>query len=402
MNKSKLKHEGTKWVEDGVISDQQLTTILSRYEKKDASYLLIILATLLVSIAVLTFVFSDWAQVPHISRIIVMLVFMSGLYFLGNYFYEKKSQAYGVSLLLLAYIFFGATMFLTLMIYNVPLHSTWPFAIWSVVGLGLFALYKHPYILLVGLLVTLSGQIYSGLAFTSGDLYILAIYVLGYFHFVYHYPKVLLNYVFALGLAIQLLIVTLAFEQQYYWLILYFLVMYGLSVVINKASLKKALLSVSLLSVFIVKIAEVFMLQEDYDLDRFILSLLFIVLLAIVWLVVLNVKWFTEDKSEVIDLILFVPLFFLPGSFIFVIISMFLFSLYWLITSIKYQLSDRLLYGIIGFLLSVFTVYIQYAWEAMNKSLFFLIGGLLLFGISFIFGKQRHSIEKESDGGDEK
>lgn len=402
MDKSKLKKEGNKWVEDGVISEQQLTTILSRYEKKDASYLLIIFATLLVSIAVLTFVFSEWAQVPHMSRVIVMLVFMAGLYFLGNYFYEKKSQAYGVSLLLLAYIFFGATIFLTLMIYNVPLHSTWPFAIWSVIGLGLFALYKNPYILLVGLIITISGQIYSGMSFGSADLYILGIYAVGYFHFIYHYPKVLHNYIFALGLAIQLLIVTLTFEQQYYWLILYFLVMYGLSVVINKRNLKKAFLSVSLLSIFIVKIAEVFMLQEDYDLDRFTLNIVFIIILAIVWLIILNAKWFLEDRSEMIDLILFVPLFFIPGSFIIVIISMFLFSLYWLVTSIKHQLSDRLLYGIVGFLLSVFTVYIQYAWEAMNKSLFFLIGGLILFGISFIFGKQRHTIEKEADGGDEK
>ena len=51
--------------------------------------------------------------------------------------------------------------------------------------------------------------------------------------------------------------------------------------------------------------------------------------------------------------------------------------------------------GTVAFLFSTFNVYIQYAWDALNKSLFFFIGGVLLFLISFIFERQRRRLKKE-------
>lgn len=398
LDKSKLSKEGKKWVEDEIISKQQLDAILSRYPEKEASNVLLIFATLLVSIAVLIFVFSDWAQVPHISRIILMLAFMTASYVYGNYIFAKKPAGYGVSFLLLAYIFFGATLYLTLTIYNVSLESVWPVIIWSIIGLGLFELYKHPYILFVGLIGTIFGQMLSSLAYSEVNFILLAVFLFGYFHFVYHYPNKLINYVFSIGLSIQLVIIVTQLEQTYYWMSLYLLVMYSMSVVMNKVELKRALLRISLLSVFILKIWETFLLQNNYYMQDFSIDILFIVILALVWIAILNLQRWRGEKQDIIDLLLFLPLFFLPLNYLFIIISMFIYSLYWLITSMRYQIQDRFMIGIIGFVLSVFTAYVQFAWEAMNKSLFFLIGGLILFVISFFFEKQRRSIDGRTIG----
>src|SRR5690625_2792817 len=91
MNRSRLKKEGKKWVQDGIITEDQFEEILQKYIQKDQSYLLILFAVLLMSIGILIFVFSDWAQVPAISRIIMMSICMLALYAAGHYFYTKST-----------------------------------------------------------------------------------------------------------------------------------------------------------------------------------------------------------------------------------------------------------------------------------------------------------------------
>lgn len=409
MNRAKLKREGEKWVRDGIITEDQLNRIVSSYVKKDQSYILILFAALLMSLGILIFVFSDWAQVPHLSRIFMMLLSMMILYILGHHFFNrsKKQEEYnkqppilGISFILLGYVFFGATLLLIINMYNVSLHSVWPFIIWSIVGLLLYIIYEHPFLFVVGLLINIFSQIYSGMAFSAFSFMIFLIFIVGYFHYAFHRENRLFSYIFAIGLSIQLLLFSTVHIDQYYWLIFFLLLMYGLGEVIPKVSLQKAFTTISLLSVFILKMFESFLLQEDYFLKELEIQSLFFVALGIVWVGVLAFKWRQNNRLEMIDLLLFVPFFFLPYSYIFIIISMFIYSLFWLITGFQKQLDDKILSGITSFIFSTFTVYIQFAWETLNKSLFFLIGGILLFVLSFLLERKRRTNEKTSKGDD--
>src|SRR5699024_9252277 len=67
---------------------------------------------------------------------------------------------------------------------------------------------------------------------------------------------------------------------------------------------------------------------------------------------------------------------------------------FYLIYGFQQKNQANIMVGTITFLLSTFTAYVQYAWEALNKSLFFIIGGLLLFGISFILERLRRKREQ--------
>lgn len=398
MNKMKVKKEGSKWVESGIITEAQLSEILQGYKQKDSSYILIVLALIFTSIGILIFVFSDWAQVPQISRVILMLLFMFGLYVGGDYIHKNKSEIAGISMIILGYIFFGATMLLTLTIYGVSVDSAWPFVVWSIVGLAVYYFYQHDYLFFVGLMVTIIGQIVGILAFGSVSYLLFSVFIAGYFHFVFHHERTLFNYLFSIGLAVQIFLFTGQLFDEYYWVVLLFLLMYGLSVIIPKVALKQALLSISLLSIFVFRMVETFLLQDAYG--EFKINAIFLIVTGIVWLLVLACKWILGKRDEIVDLILFLPVLFLPKAFIFVILIMIVFSIYWLITSIKYQLRDKFIFGIVSFFITTFTVYIQFGWESMNKSLFFIIGGLLLFGISYFFQKQKGSFD-EVEGGDE-
>ena len=417
MNKGKLRKEGEKWVKDGIITDKQLEAILNNYVKKDQSYLLVLLAVLLIGIGILIFIFSDWAQVPHVSRLSVMVIFMLFLYIAGHYFYyrslgknaelnnsqsfdfdpNRRFHIYGISFIVLGYIFFGATLFLILNMYQVNFFNVWPFIIWSVIGLLLYSVYEISLLFVIALLITIFSQVYSAFAFSSFNLIVFLIFIFGYFHYVFHRAKPVINYIFAIGLSIQILVATLVELEQYYWFIFFTLLMYMLGEVIPKIALKQALIYVSLLSIFIFKMYESFLLQEDYFLNDLVMAPSFFIALGIVWIGAFLYEW-RRNRSELINLLLFVPFFFIPYSYIFIILSMFIFSIYWLIVGFQSKNNDKTIIGIISFLISTFTVYIQFAWETLNKSLFFLLGGLLLFVISFIFEKKRRKIEFREGG----
>src|SRR5690625_4373292 len=147
MNKNKLNREGKKWVEANIISEEQLSNILAMYKKEDRTYLLIILAALLISISMIVFIFSDWAQIPSAFKIVVMLGMMVFFYWYGHHSVSKRQRTndsskrnefIGISFILLGYMLFGTTLFLTLYMYDVTLFSAWPFVVWSVLGLFLY------------------------------------------------------------------------------------------------------------------------------------------------------------------------------------------------------------------------------------------------------------------------
>ncbi|MEI3606232.1 DUF2157 domain-containing protein [Pseudogracilibacillus sp. SE30717A] len=407
MNKEKLRKEGKNWVKDGIITDQQLEAILNKYVKKDQSYLLILFSVLLIGIGVLIFIFSDWAQVPHFSRLSIMIFCMLTFYIVGHYFAkrsttqeedsQRRSHIYGMSFIILGYIFFGATLFLILNVYQVHYLNVWPFIIWSIVGLLLYSIYENPTLFVLALLITIFTQIYSAFAFSTYSSIAFLIFSLGYFYFVFHRSNPVFNYIFAIGLSIQLVIHTVIEAPEYYWMIFFFLLMYTLAHIIPKPHLRQSLIYISLLSIFIFKIYESFLLQESYFLEDMHIQVSFFVIISICLFGAFVYKRRT-NPSELIDLLLFLPLFYLPFSFLFVILSMFVFSVYWLVVGFQRKLEDKIIIGIMSFIISTFTAYIQFAWETLNKSLFFLLGGILLFLISFILERKRRTTEIEKGG----
>src|SRR5690625_870517 len=227
MNKSQLKREGEKWVTEGIITKEQLDEILLRYVDKKQSNILILFAALLISIGILTFAFSDWSGISAVFRVMMMVVCMVILYVVGNHFFQKnRENLYGISFIILGYIFFGATLLLIINVYSIVLFNIWPLILWSIVGLFLYVLYENRYLFIIGILITTFSQIYSGLAFSSFNFIIFFLYIFGYFHYVYHRPNKFISYLFAIGLSIQSVMLSVIEFEQYYWFIIFALSIY--------------------------------------------------------------------------------------------------------------------------------------------------------------------------------
>ncbi len=393
MNKAKLHKEGKQWVEEGIITGEQLKSILDRYTKRDPFYIFITFAVLFISIGVLLFVFTDWTNILAMTRVIIIAVFMLILYVLGNYFYSNGNKTYGISFIILGYIFFGATLFLIVNVYHVSFFAVWMFFIWGVIGLIFYFIYQNVYLLSIGLFITIFGQLFSGFDTSTFHLWLFGLFIIGYFHFVFHDRHPLTSYLFVVGFQIQMLILVFSESMQYYWLILLFLLPYVLSRFLKADSFKNALIYISLLSIFIFKVYESFLLQETYFLNQIEYNVLFFIIWGIVLIGILGWEWLKNEKIELMNLILFVPLFFLPYSYIAVLLTMFIFAIYWLIIGYQRQIQQYVVIGMTSFIISTFTAYIQFAWETMNRSLFFIIGGILLFVISSFFERKRRTME---------
>jgi len=393
VNKAKLQKEGKKWVKDGIITDIQLDSILSTYKSRDPFYIFITFAVLFISIGVILFVFTDWTNILAITRVIIITIFMLILYLLGIYFHKNENKTYGISFIILGYIFFGATLILIINVYNVTFFAVWMFFIWGTVGLLLYFIYRNVYLLSVGLLITIIGQLYSGIDTSNFHIWLFGLFILGYFHFIFHNRHRLTSYLFVIGFQLQMLVLMFSENLEYYWLIVLFFLPYVLSRFIKEDSFKQALTYISILSIFIFKIFESFLLQESYFLEETEYHVLFFIIWGIVWISLIGWDWLNNEKIELMNLILFVPLFFLPYSYIAVLLTMFTFAIYWLIVGYQQQTQSYVVIGMTSFIISTFTTYIQFAWEMMNRSLFFIIGGILLFVISSFFERKRRTME---------
>src|SRR5699024_10072849 len=335
-----------KWVDQGIISEEQLNMILNNYPKKDANILVVLFAVLLTGLALITFIFSDWAQVAHLSRVIVILSFTLFLYILGDQLYRRQQTLYGVSFILLGYIGFSASLFLVINNYNLILHSSWPFIVLTIVGLLLYTIYSHVYLYYISLIALTIGQLYGEFSYV---LFILLL--IGFSYVAFRYTSKLTPHFFGVSLVINLIALATSFNAYYYWFIIYMFIFY--------------------------------------------ISVLFIIVLLILFDRFILIKRITFKRADYIYLILFIPTLYLPYPLLMTIILLFVFSSALLIVGYKKDYRQLITYGTLAFLLSTLTVYIEYAWEVMNKSLFFLIGGLILFSFSFILERNRRKIKEK-------
>src|SRR5690625_937164 len=384
MKRNRIKKEAENWLEAGVISDKQLEEIISMYEKKDHSYIIVLLATILVSLSVIIFVLSDWAQIPDVAKIIIMTMIMVFVYVLGFYLYQKdkkqqdRNALIGISFITVGYVLFGAIMLLTIAMYNVNLLSAWPFLWWSLLGLLLYIAVPHSFLFNIALLVTIAGQLYSSIQIGSFYYILFLIYLIGYFHYVFHRGTRLMHYIFSLGLAGQLLLLSIIVFEQFYFFLLLLLSMFALSLILPKQLIYRRMVDVTIISLLLYKVYESLVIQDEFMMEAVQLRPGFFILYSLLFIVVLFILSFIR-KEQRITLILFIPIFFIPYAQVFIIGTLFVYAVYLVFYSIKSDDTRSRGIGFISFFIAIVTVLLQYDWDTLTKSIIFLLTGFALF-----------------------
>ena len=163
----KLEQEIELWLKEGIILPEQKERILVRYrlikkadEKAGPGKLITtisILGSILVGVGVILFIASNWSAIPKWGRLLIVFFSMLASYGSGFYFrYEAKSYPkVGASLILLGSIIFGAGMFLIAQIYHITVHYPNGPLLWGLFVLPLAYLLRFKSLISLAILVLL-------------------------------------------------------------------------------------------------------------------------------------------------------------------------------------------------------------------------------------------------------
>ncbi|MBI5847249.1 MAG: DUF2157 domain-containing protein [Nitrospirae bacterium] len=130
----KLRAEMGSWVEKGFISQEQRDRILFHYravsevQTRAGSGRLItvvsVLGSVLVGLGIILFVASNWHAIPKAGKLALLFTTMIGMYSAGYYMrYTRQNYVkVGASLIFLGTMAFGANIYLIAQIYNISVH----------------------------------------------------------------------------------------------------------------------------------------------------------------------------------------------------------------------------------------------------------------------------------------
>ncbi|WP_226037691.1 DUF2157 domain-containing protein [Aquibacillus saliphilus] len=399
MNRDSIKKEAQKWQEEGIINQQQMSQIVGRYPKRDRGFLLLTFAALFIGLGFLTFIASNWSFIPQIGKMAIILIFMVGFYISGEQVYRNKSKPVGLSLLVIGLFVFGAGIFLTGQMYNYMYFQATPFLIWALAGVLLFVFYQHATLYVVSIVITTVGQVYNAFVYSDFYFMLFLVLLLAFGHYTYHRARRLYGYLFACSFMIQTIVLIFAFGSEYYWVIVSSLVLYGLGSASNRQGISRPFRHVSLLAMFILCIFHIFSLGNSYFLNSIGFESAFLIVWIILFILASIIKIMKKEIINTIELVLFLPVVYLSFGDLLAMLMLFAFSLGILLIGYKEENYQKITLGTFAFLISTLLAYIHLAWAFLNKSLFFFLGGIILFILSFLLERKRRELKKDVKGG---
>lgn len=375
-----------KWVDEGTINNDQAEKMridLADYKKEHRSKKQIVafstIGAILIGIGAILFVASNWERLGNSIKVLLLVGSTIGIHYAGYHFkYEtRKYPRLGSALILLSALFFGASFFLMAQIYNINANNSTLVLIWII---GVFPLiYGYKSAPIAGLCSLLFYLWVSLLYFertdlndliSIWDLYLIsgiAIYFIGVLH----------------GLA----------EKIKY----------------TETPFKFIGLQAALFALFI----HTFEIG-DYFADK-VVPVIYAVL-GVLFLAVLvpkplreRLKGFQADASISIIALLMAGItlttIYIPASekTYMVLFNVIFLGLLTLLLYAGYSTEDIRIVNttMFWFILLIFARYFDFFWELLPRSLFFMLGGLVLLIISVVLERKRRELKVQFSGGEQ-
>ncbi len=390
-NKKQIK----EWLESGTITQEQAQKMLTDVDQKSkeerSNKFIVAISTIgaiLLGIGAILFVASNWREIPDLMKVLILLGSTFGAYYLGYLFkYDKKNlPKVGVSLFFLGALLFGASIFLIAQIYHINANAHSLVLIWLIGVLPLvYAFRSEPiaalssllFFIWIGLFIFRGGRFDEDIFFSFPVIYLSAgtlLFSIGGLHY----------------LKPQLIKIARIFRI---------------------AGIKIAMLSLFLLTFkFFSGYIDSYWFRNSRMLEdmssQLMIGIVLFSILAIIGLVInllfnpSQSKTSSFESGAALGLLGFTLLFFFfpAESSVYTVIYNLLFAgLTIFLIYIGYQKSDIKIVNIGIFWLSVFILakYFDFFWDLMDRSLFFIVGGLILVLGGIAMERKRRQIKED-------
>lgn len=387
-----LKRKLTQWREEGLIDQAAADRILAfekRQPEKGKLPLLLIIGLIFFTLAVFSFIAANWGAIPDLLKVALVVLLMWIFYVLA-YYSEKRKFGAPVVFRLLGIAMFGASILITAQTFHFPLsNSLLPWAIF-IAALAHGFYWRH-------LSYALAAFIFGAMtliSFVPGagwfEWIIFIIVVLGWFYFSRENASLLFSWMllFFAGLVLW----DLAEYSSPLWPVwtLFALVLLLFLVPQDRQRLLYPLYLIFGASQMVIYLAfrgETAMSLVDLNWPESIA-------LALAGLVVFGVAYMKFQQIIWISILGLMGILLFDETAIALAAAAELTALAYLIYAQRQNFPLGL--GFVYFTIVQFVIYVIYAWERLDMSLFFLIGALLLFVLSGIAWRFNRKKEGES------
>lgn len=409
-----ILQEAEKWKQEGIISAEQFQQIAGRYPVLAQSSSLPVLGAILLGLGALTFIASNWQEVSPFAKLAIILLSLIVSYAAGEWFRSNGSEKIGLALTVIGVAIYGAGFFLIGQIYHLSANPVNAFYLWFVGAVTITYYYRSRLLTYFSLLILTISVFYGVFESYRDGLATFLFYVL----FAIGIVPFILKYRTATLLALsQLLLFGVAFYDLHkvddglafpaLCLLFYLAARY---LPRSLEPLSETIQAVSYWVMIFYSILAIF-IDELIPQQNGMNTRLWIVLLLLSgWYLIVSVG--KKSLAQAIDLIpygafalLYLLVLINPANIatilpsVLLIVSLFLYGVGMVLAGERQRNVSRINQGAVLFGISCFVGYVNLAWDFMDKSLFFLMGGALLLALSLLVEWQRRKWVNEAKGG---
>ncbi|OON68295.1 DUF2157 domain-containing protein [Hymenobacter sp. CRA2] len=397
MSQRFLDTEGPGWVERGIISAEQLQQLRALYpEQPRAIGLLPLLGSLLVGLSALSVVAANWQGLPEALRLGLLIGALVGAYAGGEYFLARGHRSMGIGLIGLGLLLFGAGIVLTSQLYQLVGYDVTGLLAWVVAGVGLTYLYQSRSLLLLTVAIGAVAQGYSVGSLSTYSYATAGLLAGGLGYYWWRRPDSLCGVVLSAGLLWQAALLVQHLHIKITWFFVPAMLVYALGDWQLERPQARGWQAPPLVAAFLFTLGlAMFGEAGSYTNELRPQPLGFLGALLLVFLLSLAGKRARGRLGSAADWLLLLPGYYFPGGLplaVATLVVLYAYSGSVLYRGFREQAPDRVNLGTVLFVLTTMVAYFKLTWGFMDKSLFFLLGGVLLLGLSWYLRRQANSI----------
>ncbi len=394
MSRKFLDTESPAWVAEGLITEDQRQRLLARYppEMVQAVGLLPLLGSILVGLSALSVVAANWQSLPTLVRLGLLLGSLLAAYTGGEYFLRRGNRRVGHGLLGLGLALFGAGIVLTSQLYQLVGYDVSGLLAWVVAGVLLSYLYDSQLLVLLPILIGAAVQTYCTQALGSFSYAVAGLVVLGSGYRWWrqptgHGPDTLVGSILAIGVLWQAALWVALTHAKITWFFVPAMLVYAAGDWHQNRAAGRALQGPPLVAAYLFALGLALFGETD-QYAGLLRPPVLAYLGALAGVLALSVagKRARGQLASLPDWLLLLPGFYLPGGLPLAVAT--LVVLYAHAGSVLARAhrsgeAEQLTLGTVLFIVATMVAYFKLTWAFLDKSLFFLIGGVLLLGLSW-------------------
>ncbi|GAB3576063.1 DUF2157 domain-containing protein [Hymenobacter daeguensis] len=397
MSRRFLDTESPGWVADGLISEAQRQQLLARYPPEAQPLgLLPLLGSILVGLSALSVVAANWQALPTALRLALLLGSLTGSYAAGAFFLRRGNEDLGHGLIGLGLLLFGASIILTSQLYQLVGYDASGLLAWVVAGVAVSYVYGARLLVLLTVLIGAAVQTYcvESLGIFSYVTAWLVVGGLGYYW--WRRPDAVSATVLAVGLLWQAGLLIIVLHAKITWFFVPAMAIYAAGDWQPNRAGGRAMQGPPLVAAYLFMFGLATFGETDAYANILRPPLLpYLAALGAVFAISVAGKRARGRLASLPEWLLLLPGFYLSGGLplaVATLVVLYAHAGSVLARANREQDSDQLTIGAVLFVAATAVAYFKLTWGFMDKSLFFLVGGVLLLGLSWYLRRRNAQV----------